>query len=65
MMSMVDVPDPWEVVRWLLLLVVTRADIWHCRLQNIASRLAMFVISLSLRSWKENRKHEGGRQEVL
>lgn len=64
---MVDVPDQWEIVRWLLFLVVTQADIWLCHFQNTASKLAVFVIPLYLRSWKEKKKkkHEGGVQEVL
>lgn len=53
---MVDVPDQWEIVRWLLFLVVTQADIWLCHFQNTASKLAVFVIPLFLRSWKEKKK---------
>lgn len=59
---MVDVPDQWEIVRWLLFLVVTQADIWLCHFQNTASKLAVFVIPLYLRSWKEKKKKKNMKE---
>lgn len=54
--SIVDVSYQWEIESWLLFLVVTQADIWLCHFQNTASKLAVFVIPLYLRSWKEEKK---------
>lgn len=51
-------------VRWFLLIMVIKADLWLCHLRNTASKLAVFVISLCLRNWKE-KEHGGGVHNIL
>lgn len=61
---MVNVPDQWDNSKVGSPPCGYLADILLCRLQNTVSKLAMFVISLYLKS-RKRKQHGVGVQEVL